>query len=90
MTSTYHDTEIADNKLQISRYLLCAARARHVAERNQCRPSVQLLAELSSYSDVHGRIWWQASYGGLIETGCTPDEAFAAFDRAWNGDFRDD
>jgi hypothetical protein len=76
--------EIADNMRQASRYLLQAARSRYLAERNLCRPSVLLGAELAEYvCTVTGETFYAASYDCLFATGQTPDEAFLNFDAAW-------
>lgn len=62
-----------------------AARLLRGRMRNLARPSVILGAQLSPYGcAVTGATLWQASYGGLIVSGDTPEDAFHAFDRAWN------
>ena len=75
-------------KTEIVGELLKAARCLHTRQRNLCRPSVVMQARLSSYGDIHGNTYWQASYGELFASGDTPDDAFTEFDKAWEG--RDD
>lgn len=83
-TATFEYT-FQDEKAEVVQELLSAARLMHIRHKNLARPSVVLKARLSSYCDVYGRTYWQASFGELIATGETPEEAFGNFDDAWQG-----
>ena len=85
MASATFDYTFHDEKAEVVGELLSAARLIHIRHKNLARPSVVLNAQLSSYCDVYGHEFWQASYGELITTGETPEDAFHEFDKAWEG-----
>ena len=76
----------AEANLHATDYLLRAARYRFLRERLLCRPCVILQPELSERVDaVTYERQWVAEYYGVFATGDTPEEAYEAFDRAWQG-----